>query len=348
MCFRGFPGGFPGVFRERDLGGSRGVRLEGFMKTQMEELIAFKLRSKHVSLFESQKDLLRSRKKWGMLYCLATLTGFLCAPRHLGDVLNTGPGAILRQAAPLPAICFLLAVGAYILNDLVDSDLDRACGKGRPISSGRISKRQAWFFVLWTNGLALLLAVITCCPATILATLALIVLGLLYSLPPICLAASALKTLSVSSGIVLCALLGVSGIAGLEIEIHTVHVSQTLFMLGTTIFITSTVNDLGDVEGDRAAGRRTLPILLGQKQTALALIVLVGAMSAASWMFYLWSDAKLATATLMTLIGLFISGKLLHMMPRLADLAYVRAQHKRIFPLNLVVQALAVLSICVL
>ena len=44
----------------------------------------------------------------------------------------------------------------YILNDLFDADLDRMNGKtDRPIPSGKVSKRQALFFVILMNFIGL-------------------------------------------------------------------------------------------------------------------------------------------------------------------------------------------------
>ena len=51
----------------------------------------------------------------------------------------------------LPLGSFMIIVGMYVLNDLIDSDLDRTNGKGRPIPTGLVTKGQAWIFVFLTN-----------------------------------------------------------------------------------------------------------------------------------------------------------------------------------------------------
>jgi geranylgeranylglycerol-phosphate geranylgeranyltransferase len=38
-------------------------------------------------------------------------------------------------------------------------------------------------------------------------------------------------------------------------------------MLALMAFVTSPLNDLGDMKGDREAGGRTIPIVLGKKNT---------------------------------------------------------------------------------
>ena len=38
-------------------------------------------------------------------------------------------------------------------------------------------------------------------------------------------------------------------------------------MLAMMVFVTSPLNDLGDIKGDKKAGRRTIPIVLGKENT---------------------------------------------------------------------------------
>src|SRR5439155_12395032 len=101
-----------------------------------------------ISLAKSQLVLFQSRKKFAFLYGLATVTGLFCLPGVFGALSSPNPDLlnILRMTLPLPIATLLVTVGTYILNDLVDADLDRANGKKRPIPSELVSKRQAWIF----------------------------------------------------------------------------------------------------------------------------------------------------------------------------------------------------------
>ena len=38
-------------------------------------------------------------------------------------------------------------------------------------------------------------------------------------------------------------------------------------MLGIMVFITSPFNDLGDISGDKATGRKTIPLIIGKENT---------------------------------------------------------------------------------
>ena len=113
------------------------------------------------TLIYSQLVLLQSRKKWGIIYTLATVVGLFCVPTGglTSFILLGGSGGstvadalfLVSKTLPLPAASFLILTGMYILNDLVDADLDRSNGKKRPIPSGQVPKVHASIFVILTN-----------------------------------------------------------------------------------------------------------------------------------------------------------------------------------------------------
>ena len=82
---------------------------------------------------------------------LATVSGFFVP---IGGVytsiedhgVSSFVTTLLLKSVPLFAANFLIIVGMYVLNDLIDTDLDKASGKKRPISSGQVTKAQARLF----------------------------------------------------------------------------------------------------------------------------------------------------------------------------------------------------------
>src|SRR3989442_5098065 len=107
---------------------------------------------KPVSFAKAELVLFQSCKKFAFLYGLATVTGLFCLPGVFGALSSQNPDLlnILQITLPLPLATLLVTVGTYILNDLVDADLDKANGKKRPIPSALVSKTQAWKFVVLT------------------------------------------------------------------------------------------------------------------------------------------------------------------------------------------------------
>ena len=116
-------------------------------------------------LLRSQILLFNSRKKWGLLFALATISGMFCVPNAIYQIQNAIVGSFddrlnLLMNSVLPVSTLLIITGMYVLNDLFDADLDRINGKtNRPIPSGRVSKRQALVFVVSMNVIGLSLPV---------------------------------------------------------------------------------------------------------------------------------------------------------------------------------------------
>ncbi len=295
------------------------------------------------SLLESQALLLKSRWKWGVLYSLATVAGLFTIPGFFG-VLSAESSTLLllQRIIPAPMISLLIATGMYILNDLIDADLDRANGKKRPIPSGKVSKQQAWIFVLSTNGTAAILAAATLNVATMLLIVPMLLIGILYSAPRVKLMNRfVVKTLAIASFYALCAVLGMTSIHGMDqIVANLAPAFYAIVLLGTMIFISSTLNDLGDMAGDKAAGRRTIPIVMGGLDTIRLLVVLAAAMIVLSWAVYGFVNTAVVISS--SVFFAFVITRLQKMKQSLKsiDAELARAQHKRIFPLHMVLQAM--------
>jgi len=297
--------------------------------------------SSSTSILRSQFLLFKSRRKWGFLYSLATVAGLFCVPGVLPAMAaESNIFLLLQQVLPLPLISLLVATGMYILNDLVDADLDKANGKSRPIPSGQVSKRQAWIFILSTNGLAVFLSVATMNLASMLIMIPMLLIGILYSAPKIALMNRfVLKTLSIAIFYALCALLGITSTYGISLALASspgpIH---AITVLAIMIFISSTLNDLGVVEGDRAAGRRTIPVVIGENSTIRLLLILAAAMPVFSWGLY--GVVSTIMALLTSLFALFVLTGLLKIKDGLRnfDVEAMRRQHKKLFPLHVVLQ----------
>lgn len=306
--------------------------------------------AERLDLIRSQAVLFNSRKKWGILYSLGTVAGLFCVPGVIGAMASADLEALIQKVVPLPLISLLVATGMYILNDLVDADLDRANGKKRPIPSGRVSKKQAWFFVFSTNGLAAVLSVATLNPATMLIVLPMLAIGAMYSAPRIALMNRfVVKTLAISTFYALCALLGMTSSYGAELVLEDPVVPlYAMAVLGIMIFISSTLNDLGDIAGDKAAGRKTLPIVMGALPTIKMLQALAIAAAGLSLVLYLTIGI-----ILVMLVGLFAAivisrlQKIVKGIERM-DVEAIRTQHKKIFPLHMLLQVLLAVGVLTL
>ena len=298
---------------------------------------------KQTGFLRSQLILFNSRRKWGLLYSLATVSGILCVPGVLGEIaLEQSIFGSIQNLAFLPLISLLIATGMYILNDFVDADLDRANGKKRPIPSGLVSKRQAWIFILSTNGLALIMAALTLNEASMLLVAPMMAIGIMYSAPKIALMDRlVVKTLSISIFYAICALLGITSAYGMPLALENPEVpifSMTLF--GIMIFISSTLNDLGDVDGDRAARRRTMPVVLGTEGTIKILSLLALGAIGLSLIAYEEIGPLSVLMPVMFFFLVIVRLRRIGREVKRMDVDSARREHKKIFPMHMILQLL--------
>lgn len=159
----------------------------------------------------------------------------------------------------------VLNAASNTLNQVTDLEADRINKPDRPVPSGRVTAPEAIRLAGWLYVAAFVLASLVGPQCTLLAGTA-AVLTVLYSAPPFRLKAVpflANVVIAVPRGV----LLKVAGWACVRdfgrIEPWAIGAVFGLFLLGAT-----TTKDFADIRGDRAAGFRTLPVLLGTRRAA--------------------------------------------------------------------------------
>jgi geranylgeranylglycerol-phosphate geranylgeranyltransferase len=339
-------------------------------------------------LLRSQIILFNSRKKWGLLFALATISGLFCVPVGLDQILNN-PSASLKGAiliskiGLLPISTLLIITGMYVFNDLIDADLDRMNGKTkRPIPSGNVSKRDALIFVITINLIGISIPLFTGNMIGILFTSIIALIGVLYSVPKISLKDKfVIKTCAIAIAMMCSLLVGSSiyldeyfkiGINGLIYDdYHPPTQAQLLLllfpifsglMLALMVFVTSPLNDLGDIRGDKDAGRRTIPIVIGKENTVRLSILIALGMAISSWVLYVatistppleYNDINVySSSTSILVLPLAVSltclltvFHLINVLKKLDDQKYVRdSVTKKSMPLHILLQVSLVIG----
>jgi len=331
------------------------------MATILDDEQSYKLqstvtRTQKSSFFGSQLLLFNSRKKHGLLYSAATAAGLFCLPGILGIMgFETQIQLLIAKTLPLPFITLLITIGMFILNDLIDADLDKANSKNRPISSGIVSKKQAWTFILLTNCAAV--AIVLLLPFDMTRTLLvaqMMLIGILYSIPKIALMKRfVLKNLVISIFYMMCIMLGMSSSYGINLAIDNPMIPiHAMTISGIMIFVGSILNDLGDTKGDRAAGRHTIPIVLGEQNTIRMLFILLLIMPAVSWLLCVTSfeqhNLSMISSIAVTIVATFALFRINNVWRVCGYPNLMREQHKKWFPLYLVLQTGLVFGACIL
>lgn len=197
-----------------------------------------------------------------------------------------GLGTLSPEHATTWAAWFPVLVGSLMsatlnaasntLNQIYDRDVDAVNKPHRPIPSGRASLRFAWILTTILYAAALVMAWLAdpppgtpghgerqCFWIVVIAAF----LTWAYSAPPLRtkrLGWGANLTIAIPRGMLL-------KVAGWSAAVDILHVEPWfvglifgLFLLGAT-----TTKDFADIEGDRAGGCRTLPVVLGPRKAAI-------------------------------------------------------------------------------
>ena len=254
---------------------------------------------------------------------------------------------LIQRIVAAPFITLMIAVGMYILNDLIDANVDSTNLKNRPIPSGVVSKKQAWTFIMLTNGAALGILMSTLPIDSIIFVMPMMLIGIFYSMPKriALMNRFVIKNIAIALFYMLCSMLGITSSYSIELAINNPIVAiHTITMSGIMIFVGSTINDLGDIKGDNAEGRRTIPIVLGGENTVKMLIILLASMPVISWILYSSFVEHYGISTMMPPIAVTIVASLaLLRMTKIGkvfeDMKLMREQHKKWFPLHIVLQS---------
>lgn len=170
-----------------------------------------------------------------------------------------------------------LAVWAvYLINGISDLAGDRLNGSSRPLAAGRLEVWSASVITAALLVLSLLLASLLGCPF-LLAVVAFVLLGLVYSVGPLAAKRAAVAALAVAAAGVF---LTYAAAALVVAEAVPAHVLAFAAVASAWIAVVGHTKDFGDVAGDAADGRRTLPVLLGAERARVLLALGTGAVSA--------------------------------------------------------------------
>lgn len=203
--------------------------------------------------------------------------------------LSEGEAAAWRGALAflVPTLGWL--AGLYA-GDYYDRHLDAVSKPHRPVPSGRVGAREAFGFMVGyiTAGYALALVL---SPLALLVAVLTTVFGIAYS-----------KTFkrhailgNLDRGLLACFTVLFAGAA-----VHSLEVGPLLLLFGIFFFHDSTSNLIGamrDLEGDREAGYRTVPVVYGlSRSVGIAGILTVSWMAFAAPLFIHYRDHEPAVA----------------------------------------------------
>jgi geranylgeranylglycerol-phosphate geranylgeranyltransferase len=208
------------------------------------------------SIVSTYVDLVKSRVMVILIYTFPALINLLIASHLTPSV----------QDIVLITLCVtLISYAVYWYNDYSDAEFDRikegeveTDRSKRPYTSGKISRNQFLTYIL-LNALIGLVIAYYINPYVFIIQIGYLILGILYSTEPFRLKKRIIgKQLVVMAGVIL------SCISGALVYRTLLPANVYSIIINSIIYATApTLGDIRDIQGDRAVGAKTLPVLFG-------------------------------------------------------------------------------------
>jgi geranylgeranylglycerol-phosphate geranylgeranyltransferase len=266
------------------------------------------------------------RTRTAPIYCFPVAT-FIAV--ILGAQGNIDPLLVIRTVIG----SYFLGLATYVYNDLTDFEVDKINKTHRPSVTGKTTKPQLLTIVCIMFGIGLSLTAFinyyTFCISGIFT-----ILGIVYSHPQFKLKDKFfLKTIVTAAGAALLSLLG--GAAVLNTSAPILYTSLSFFIF---YFILSPLGDIADVKGDRAAGRRTFPVVIGMKATLLIMFSVPCIIMTMTGLAYGLLDMNMLGVYAIISNCLVITILILHMSSRLNDSLTIKLMRPKMRYLNITMQ----------
>ncbi len=201
---------------------------------------------------------------------ITVLAGILMSNKMFGSLFT------INELMPLLLLgyftYFFIAAAGNVVNDYYDIEIDKINRPHRPLPSGKMSLRQAKYYIIFLSAIGSLLALFTHIFAFLVA-LIFIIVGFYY--------ASKVKILGIwgnftvafsfSFGIFYGAF-----IYGTLIGNYNIHFSIILFFMASFFILQAreTIKGMEDIEGDKLRDVRTIARVYGLKTAAVVAIIL--------------------------------------------------------------------------
>ncbi|MFC1754604.1 UbiA prenyltransferase family protein [Thermoproteota archaeon] len=275
-------------------------------------------------------QLVVSRFSRASVYTWATFTAVLLSTNGL-------PNLMIIVLASIST--FFMSLAVYILNDIVDLEVDKINAPKRLLVSKSLKKRDVLILFLFLNiggmGIGYWLGFYT-----FLITVGELILGITYSIKPFNFKDRFLaKTLIIGGGGILASIFG--GVATNNVN-GTVIYAALLFII--FLFATSPINDLADYIGDKAQKRKTIPIIIGPQNTIKLAIISAVSPFISSLIVIPMLNLTILLGILYFFLGYISIKLLLPLLNNYSDLKKVRIHHKRMVPLHFFLQGALVLG----
>ena len=282
------------------------------------------------------------------VYCfpIATFISFLLISK--ADILEQGFAAL--------GICiasYFLALATYVYNDLTDIKVDMINRKEQSIITQNQSKSGLIILVVFLFGLSISISYVVSY-YTLFISMIFIVLGIIYSHPKFNLKSRfPLKTVVTATGAGLLSLLGgVAAIANgpsyipsFNTPVLPLSIIYLAFSFSMFYFIQSPMGDIADINGDRAAGRKTFPLVLGMNGTLAVMLSVPFIILIMNALCYDLVHISVCGTAAIVITCLLVVGFIGWISNRLHDPLFIKSNRNNVRYLNILMQVALLIAL---
>ena len=224
----------------------------------------------------------------------AIMVGAIGSPNSHWDIITIGKIlAAMVMAGPL------LCAFSQVINDHFDREVDRINEPDRPTAANMLGTGTIVLVAAVLAALAIGIAFLLGKTVAYLA-MAGMVLAVMYSAPPFRLKAANGWIANLACALSYEGFAWMAGAAAFGALTTGTVVLAVLYSLGAHGLMT--LNDFKSVEGDRALGLRSIPVMLGEKGALRQAIVFINAFQAIAMLYVLWNGNWIAAAAMNVLL----------------------------------------------
>jgi len=247
------------------------------------------------------------------------------------------------QLVELVVAWYFLCLGVYVFNALTDVEEDRIDHPRRPMPSGRVSISDGWLVFGISNSIAFVASFLIS-PICFIMILGSFVLGVAYSHPSI----RAKRRFPPKMIVSVLGAVSVSLCGGIVAGNLSAPVYFSAIFFGLFAMVTLLLGDLSDIPGDTAAGVRSLPVVIGARNSifVISLIPLVIAFIGVA--FFRMANLNPLFPVLIVIIAAYSSISIISLLGKYDDYVFVRQVKSRMRIVHFIIQLSLVLGLLVL
>jgi geranylgeranylglycerol-phosphate geranylgeranyltransferase len=239
----------------------------------------------------------------------------------------------LIQLGELIVAWYFISFGVYVFNALTDVDEDQIDHPSRPLASHSVPITDAWTIFAVSITIAFVTSAFIGVPAFVFV-LASFLLGIAYSHPSIrAKRRFPLKVLVSVSGAVIVSICG--GVVAGNLD-APVYFSAIFF--GMFAMVTLFLGDVSDVRGDTAAGVKSLPVVVGARNSILVIAIIPLVIAFIGVAFFRLANLNPLFPIVLVIITAYSSLNIISLLGRYDDYEFVRQVKSRMRFVHFLIQ----------